>query len=390
MSALAIRQLRLSQFRNYTSLSLDLPSVGEAFAVVLTGDNGAGKTNLLEAVSLLVPGRGLRGAKVTDMPHIMRASDQDWGVASQVDGRQGPIRLGTGQDAVTAADPKATRRMVRIDGQLASAQTALADHMQMAWLTPAMDGLFREGSSERRRFVDRLAFAFDPSHAGRVTRYEKLLRERAKLLKDAREAGRTPDASWLDSLEAGLTETAVAIAAGRLALVERLNRVAATDLEPFPAADLALEGQPESWLAEGASSGAVEDRLRHAYAADRAQDAQMGGASVGPHRTDLLARHRAKDMPAHLCSTGEQKALLIAITMAHGRLVTAETGQAPILLLDEVAAHLDEARRHALFTRLATHRAQVWMTGTDANIFNSLGASATRITITGGNAQKDA
>jgi len=357
---------------------------------VLTGDNGAGKTNLLEAVSLLVPGRGLRGAKITDMPHINRAVDQDWGVASQVDGRQGPIRLGTGQDAVMAADPKATRRQVRIDGELAGAQTALADHMQMAWLTPAMDGLFREGSSERRRFVDRLAFAFDPSHAGRVTRYERLLRERAKLLKDAREAGRTPDASWLDSLEAGLTETAVAIAAGRLTLIERLNRVAATDLEPFPAADLALEGQPESWLAEGASSGAVEDRLRQAYAAGRAQDAQAGGASVGPHRTDLLARHRAKDMPAHLCSTGEQKALLIAITLAHGRLVTAETGQAPILLLDEVAAHLDEARRSALFTRLATHRAQVWMTGTDANIFNELGASATRITITGGNAQKDA
>ena len=390
MSALAIRRLQLTYFRNYESLALTLPAVNDAFAVVLTGDNGAGKTNLLEAVSMLVPGRGLRGAKIVDMPHLNRPADHDWGVASQADGRVGPIRLGTGQDAVTAADPKASRRHVRVDGETASAQTALAEHLHMAWLTPAMDGLFRDGASDRRRFMDRLVFAFDPSHAGRVTRYEKLLRERAKLLKDASETGQAPDPHWLDSIAAGLTEPAVAIAAGRLALVERLHRVAATDLEPFPAADLALDGQPEGWLAEGAPSGVVEDRLRAALAAGRSQDAQAGGASIGPHRTDLIAPHRGKQMPAHLCSTGEQKALLIAITLAHGRLATAETGQAPILLLDEVAAHLDEARRHALFERLAAHQAQVWMTGTDTNIFNGLGDAATRITITGGRAQKDA
>jgi len=384
---LAIHRLTLTQYRNYERLVLELDPAPAAFAVVLTGDNGAGKTNLLEAVSLLTAGRGLRGARIQDLPRVNRPQPGGWGIAAEAVGRLGEVRLGTGQDSAGEGN---NRRMVRINGEAVSAQTALANHLHMAWLTPAMDGLFREGASERRRFMDRLVFAFDASHAGRVTRYERLLRERAKLLRDAAETGRQADPVWLGGLEAGMAETASAIAAGRLALIERLNRVAATDLAPFPAADLTLDGQPEGWLAEGASAGDVEDRLADALKRTRSEDAQSGGAGIGPHRSDLVARHRERNMPAHLCSTGEQKALLIAITLAHGRLVRAETGHAPILLLDEVAAHLDEARRHALFDRLAAHGAQVWMTGTDANIFNPLGSSATRITITGGNAQKDA
>ncbi|MEM6902306.1 MAG: DNA replication/repair protein RecF [Pseudomonadota bacterium] len=384
MTALALHDLTLTNFRNYQSLRLELPACDQSFAVVLTGDNGAGKTNLLEAVSLLTAGRGLRGARLDDLPFINRPDGGAWGIAAGADGRLGPVRLGTGQEG-----PE-NKRQVRIDGETVSAQTRLADHLVMAWLTPAMDGLFREGSSERRRFVDRLTFAFDPSHAGRVTRYEKLLRERAKLLREGRETGTPPDATWLDSLEAGMAETAAAIAAGRLGLIERLNRVSTTALDPFPAADLALEGAPEQWLADGMAAGVAEDRLREALARSRTNDAQAGGAETGPHKTDLLARHRIKDMPAHLCSTGEQKALLLAITLAHARLVTAEIGHAPILLLDEVAAHLDEARRDALYDRLAAHGAQVWITGTDANIFNSLGDSATHFIIRDGAVQKGA
>ncbi|MBV6631643.1 MAG: DNA replication/repair protein RecF [Alphaproteobacteria bacterium] len=386
MTALALRDLTLTNFRNYQSLNLEFPASDDAFAVVLTGDNGAGKTNLLEAVSLLTAGRGLRGAKLNDLPHINRTPASAWGIAANADGRLGPVRLGTGQEGAAAEN----KRQVRIDGETVSAQTRLADHLVMAWLTPAMDGLFREGSSERRRFVDRLTFAFDPSHAGRVTRYEKLLRERAKLLREARENGTTPDATWLDSLEAGMAETATAISAGRLGLIERLNRVSATALDPFPAADLALEGAPERWLADGMAAGMAEDKLREALNRSRRADSEAGGAETGPHKTDLLARHRLKDMPAHLCSTGEQKALLLAITLAHARLVTAEIGHAPILLLDEVAAHLDEARREALYDRLAAHGAQVWITGTDANIFNALGNAATHLIIRDGAVQKGA
>jgi DNA replication and repair protein RecF len=385
---LAIRSLTLTNFRNYRRLALELPAAEDAFGIVLTGENGAGKTNLLEAVSLLVPGRGLRGARIEELPNLEAGAESAWGIAAEVDGRLGAVTIGTGQEA--GRDRSQNKRAVRIQRQPVTAQAALADHMVMAWLVPAMDGLFREGTSERRRFVDRLAFSFDAGHAGRLTRYEKLLRERSKLLKTAAEQGKEADAAWLDSLEAGMAETGTAIAAGRLALVERMNRVTSADLEPFPAADLELDGTPEKWLAEGLAAGEVEDRLRHALARSRRDDAQSGGAGAGPHRSDLLARHRGRNMPAHLCSTGEQKGLLLAMVLAHARLVKAEIGAAPVLLLDEVAAHLDQRRREALFKRLAGHGAQVWMTGTDANVFNILGSRAQYLKISGGTVQKGA
>lgn len=388
---LAVRHLRLTAFRNYPVLTLDLPPLTAAFAVVLSGENGAGKTNLLEAVSLLVPGRGLRQARLGDLrclnPGRDMVADGGWGVAAEVDGRLGPVLLGTGQESGTAS-VATNRREVRIERQPVSSQTALADHLAMAWLTPAMDGLFREGAAERRKFLDRLVFSFDPGHAGRITRYEKLLRERARLLREAAETGRTADAGWLDSLEAGMAETGTAIAAERLVLVERLNRVASADLAPFPAADLTLDGQPEAWLAEGMAAGAAEDRLRAILAASRATDAASGTTANGPQRSDLLAHHRQHAMPAGLCSTGEQKALLLSIVLAHARLVRAETGAAPILLLDEVAAHLDQRRREALFERLAAQDSQVWMTGTDQDVFAPLGAAASFLAIAHGTLQK--
>lgn len=371
--AVWIDRLIATDFRGYARAELCL----DGRPVVLTGPNGAGKTNLLEAVSFLAPGRGLRRARLSEVDR-RRSGAPDaprlggaWGVAAGVTTPAGRRELGTGRDAGEASE----RRLVRVDDVPARSQQALAEALSIVWLTPAMDGLFRDGPSGRRRFLDRLVYAFDPAHAGRVAAYEQRLRERARLLK----AG-PRDAAWLSALEEGMAGHGVAIAAARRDLVARLHSVCETADGAFPAAEPALLGAVESWLDEGPAL-AAEDRLRAELAEARGVDAEAGGAGVGPHRSDLLVRHRARGVPAAQCSTGEQKALLVGLLLAHVRLLTTLRGSVPLLLLDEVAAHLDQARRAALYETILALGAQVWMTGTDAAAFAPLEGAAQRFRI---------
>lgn len=362
----AVTRLRVTDFRNYRRAGLD-PAPRP---VVLTGPNGAGKTNLLEAVSLLAPGRGLRGAQLAEPDRREEADDPDapagrpWAVAARVEGPFGPVDLGTGREP--AEGGRAERRAVRVDGQPAKSQQALGEHVSVVWLTPQMDRLFLDGSSARRRFLDRLIYGFDPAHAGRVNAYEQALRQRARLLKEG-----GADGAWLSALEAQMIERGVAIAAARRDMADRLDRACRQAEGPFPGARVGLDGALDQWLAEG-SALAAEERFADALKRSRPRDADTGGAGVGPHRTDLAVRHAAKGLPADQCSTGEQKALLTAIVLAHARLQAAEKGAAPILLLDEVAAHLDSERRAALFGRLLDLGLQAWITGTDRTAFEGL------------------
>lgn len=346
---LAVNTISLTRFRNHaaTSLEVDRP------VAVLTGANGSGKTNLLEAISFLSPGRGMRRAKLSEIDRVGDAGA--WAVSASVQGKLGEARIGTGRDASVEGE----RRIVRIDGAPARSQSALGDHLTVSWLTPAMDRLFTESASGRRRFLDRLVYAFDGEHAGRVSGYEHAWRERNRLIKDGRR-----EAAWYAALEETLAETGVAIAAARAALIARLNRICAATREPFPAAELALDGEIDRWLV-GAPALEVEDRLRATLAAARfgPQEAE------GPHRTDLAVTHVGKAMPAAQCSTGEQKALLVGIVLAHARLQAIDEHAAPILLLDEVAAHLDDRRRAALFEAVFDLGGQAWLTGTDVSTF---------------------
>lgn len=366
-AALAVRRLVLTDFRNYRSLRLEV-SEGP---VVLAGDNGAGKTNLLEAVSLLTPGRGLRHARAVDLAR--QGGPGGWAVAASVASTVGPVELGSGCPA------GADRRTVRINGAPAGAQADLGDYLSAVWLTPAMNQLFGDGAAGRRRFLDRLVVAFDPAHSGRIWSYEQALRQRARLLKE-RGANSRADAAWLDALEAQIAARGVSIAAARLDLVDRLARVAAEGFGPFPGAHVAVEGDVEAALRQS-SAVQAEDRFREALAAARPEDSVAGGAATGPHRSDLSVRHIAKGLPAERCSTGEQKALLVALVLAHARLTASERGAAPILLLDEVAAHLDEGRRAALFEAVLGLGCQAWMTGTDAAVFGALAGRVQRLRV---------
>ena len=346
---LAVNSISLTRFRNHaaTSLEIDRP------VAVLTGANGSGKTNLLEAVSFLSPGRGMRRAKLSEIDRVGDAGA--WAVSASVTGKLGDARIGTGRDASVDGE----RRIVRIDGAPARSQSSLGDHLTVSWLTPAMDRLFTESASGRRRFLDRLVYAFDGEHAGRVNGYEHAWRERNRLIRDGRR-----EAAWYAALEETLAETGVAIAAARATLVARLNRICAATRDPFPAAELALDGEIDRWLV-GTPALEVEDRLRATLAAARfgPQEAE------GPHRTDLAVTHVSKAMPAGQCSTGEQKALLVGIVLAHARLQAIDEHAAPILLLDEVAAHLDDRRRAALFEAVFDLGGQAWLTGTDLSTF---------------------
>ncbi|MCB9987771.1 MAG: DNA replication/repair protein RecF [Rhodospirillales bacterium] len=357
-----VRDLSLTNFRCYDDAVLrDLP----AGPVVLYGANGAGKTNVLEALSLLAPGRGLRGAKVSEIQS--RGRSHSWAVAADVETAYGFIKIGTG------ADPdKDNKRLIRINGVPAKAQSALAEYVAAVWLTPQMDRLFLDGASERRRFLDRLVFAFDPGHSGRTTRYENALRQRSKLLQDERGF----DPHWVDALEATMAETGTALAAARLHFVERLQEACdRDDGTAFPHARLFVKGTVEELLAR-APALEVEDMFKYQLRQSRELDAMSGGAATGPHKTDLAVRFTVKDMPAAQCSTGEQKALLIGITLAHSRLIAAERGGPPLLLLDEVAAHLDDYRRAALYDVLLAMGGQVWLTGTDEGLFRHLDGRA--------------
>jgi len=360
-----VARLNLTDFRCYRALRLDL----DASPVVLTGPNGAGKTNLLEALSFLAPGRGLRRAKLGEVDRRgADAGSGPWAVAAVLETAQGRVHIGTGREPADS-ERMSERRTVRIDGRPTRGQKDLAEHVAIVWLTPELDRLFLDGSSGRRRFVDRVVYGFHPEHASEVQAYETVMRERSRLLSEG-----TADTGWLDALEDGMARHGVAIAAARAAVVRRLDAAAnarAQQASPFPAARLALSGEVDAALAT-MPAVAVEDSARAALRASRAHDAGHGGAAWGPHRSELLVRYAAKDCPARDCSTGEQKALLLSVTLAVARELAAERGCAPLLLLDEVVAHLDGARRAALFDEIMSLGAQAWLTGTDDELFAGL------------------
>lgn len=367
-----LSRLVLTDFRNHADIVLT-PAPG---FVVLTGDNGAGKTNVLEAISLLAPGRGLRRASLAEMAR--NNGSGGFGVAARLNVPQGTKTAeiaSSGQasgaraaippagqvDLATGIEPSApNRRIVRINGAPVPA-TALTAWLTVLWLTPAMDRLFVEGPAERRRFLDRLVLALVPAHATHTTRYEAAMRARNHLLAETRDSGRAPDGQWLSALEAQMAEHGAAIDGARRHAINAL--AAAIGAEPegaFARATLALDSR-ESTIAD----------LAQALAASRRRDAAAGRTLIGPHRSDLVVNHHAKNQPAASCSTGEQKALLLGIVLAHATLVAARTGHTPILLLDEVAAHLDPRRRAVLFERLADH-AQTWLTGTERAPFDAI------------------
>lgn len=363
--ATAVTRLTVSNFRCYDFQRLDL----SPDPVVLVGSNGAGKTNLLEAVSLLAPGRGMRRAKAEELARRDDGQTEDsqrpWGVAATVRCKGGPVEIGTGREQKGTSGTR-ERRVVRIGGEKARSQSALADYVDVVWLTPQMDRLFLDGAQARRRFLDRLVYGFDPSHATRMSGYEQAMRERARLLKSDRR-----DDRWLSALEDQMASRAVAVAAARKDIGNRLNILAVEGYGPFPGASLAPKGLIEDWL-EGESALGVEDRFRTFLAENRGLDAKIGGAKDGVHKSDLLVTHVPKDQPADLCSTGEQKALLIGLVLANSRALALDRGRIPLLLLDEVGAHLDELRRNALFEALLDLGIQAWLTGTDAAFFEPL------------------
>lgn len=353
---MAVARLTLTDFRSYADATMDTaPGL-----IVLTGENGAGKTNVLEALSLLSPGRGLRGAALSEMARD--PGPGNFAVAARLaDGTD----IGTG---TLAASPE--RRQVRINGAAASAN-AMAEWLALLWLSPAMDRLFTDSPGGRRRFLDRLVLALEPTHASHAARYEAAMRSRNKLLNDTERA----DPAWLDALEAAMGEHGAAIAEARTRALSGLQQQLSRQPDgPFARAILVLEG----WVPDNARP--LADTLR----TSRSQDAAAGRTLAGPHRNDLAVVHAGKDQPATRCSTGEQKALLLSITLAHADLVADQRGQRPILLLDEVAAHLDPGRRAALFDRLADAGGQVWMTGTEPALFADAPKETQRLTVAGG------
>lgn len=356
-----VQHLRLKAFRNIADLELDLG--GEAVPVVLHGANGAGKTNLLEAVSLLAPGRGLRRARLDSLD---RDSDppRPFRIEATIATADGPVDLATGRDA--AAD----RRWLDIMGESRRGLAPLAEIAAIAWLTPAMDRLFLDAASERRRFLDRLVQAVYPEHARQLAIFERAMRERSLLLRQG-----PRDAAWLRLLEARMAGSGVAVAAGRRELVQGLNALLAEPDPHLPSMRLDLEGSVETWLAEGAAIDA-EERLAAGLEAVRDQDALTGGAGVGPHRSDLAATDLATGEPAPRVSTGRQKAMLIAIVLAEARLRQRVAGTPPILLLDETMAHLDPERRSGLAQRLLAQGGQVFLTGTERRLFAAFAGRA--------------
>src|SRR4051812_35806998 len=363
MTPSRIHRLTLTHFRNYRGASLN----ASRDMVALVGPNGAGKTNCIEAISFLSPGRGLRRATPEDVAD--NQGDGSWAVSAEVEGALGLATLGTGIDAPAGEDSATTRRC-RIDREPVGSATAFADHLRLVWLTPSMDGLFMGAASERRRFFDRLVLAIDPQHSSRVSALERSLRSRNRLLEV-----RNYDDHWCDAIERETAELAVAVAAMRGQTVTKLagELRARGQASAFPSAEIALDGWIENALIEEPAT-AVEDRYRDILRASRARDAAAGRTLDGPHLTDLQVIYAPKNMPARDASTGEQKALLIGLVLAHANLVAEMTGITPLLLLDEVIAHLDPNRRIALFDELTKLGAQVWMTGADPAAFADVGS----------------
>jgi DNA replication and repair protein RecF len=363
MTAAFIRRLTLTNFRSYHAAQVVLDRAGP---VVLTGANGAGKTNLIEAISLLAPGRGLRRATMEEL--AFTEGDGAWAVSAEIEGMLGLATLGTGIEPPVSEEAAPARRC-RIDRESVGSATAFADHLRVVWLTPAMDPLFNGPASERRRFLDRLVLAVDAQHSSRVAALERSLRSRNRLLEDS-----PGDSHWLDAIEHETAEVAVAVAAGRAETVNRLSAALAAaraQALEFPQAEIELQGWMEQLLPDHRAVE-IEDRYRALLKENRARDAAAGRTLDGPHLSDLVVHHASKNISATDASTGEQKALLIRLVLAHAGLIKQMTGFAPLLLLDEVVAHLDPARRAALYDALSSLGAQVWMTGADPAAFGDI------------------
>ncbi|MEL6204990.1 MAG: DNA replication/repair protein RecF [Pseudomonadota bacterium] len=357
MPGLAVTSLRLAQFRSHAKLALEV----DGRPIAIHGPNGAGKTNLLEAVSLLSPGRGLRRAGPEDLAR--RAAGVGWRVDAEL------MSLGRAHEIETGAEPGASRT-VRIDGKSAP-QIALGRLARVVWLVPAMDRLWTEAAEGRRRFLDRLVMSFEPRHGEAVLAYEKAMRERNRLLRDE-----VRDSRWYDALEARMAQSGAEIVANRDGALDRIAAAQVGAVTAFPAATLAIEGP------DGLGAPTDADDLAEALASGRGRDMAAGRTLVGPHRADLTAIYTEKDVPAAQCSTGEQKALLLSLVLSNARALAEDFGAAPILLLDEVAAHLDADRRAALYDEVVGLGAQAWLTGTGPELFEALGDRAQRLTVT--------
>lgn len=368
-----VRRVVLGDFRCYAALDLSV----DAQMVALTGDNGAGKTNLMEALSLFTPGRGLRRAELSAMARVGGAGG--FAVSVEVETADGLTQLGTGLEPSDGYG--AGSRKYRIDRVPVASPRAFSDHLRLVWLTPAMDGLFAGAAGDRRRFLDRLVLSVDADHGARVSALERALRNRNRLLEDRR-----PDPVWLDAAEHEVAELGVAVAAARHETVARLAALIAAERDessPFPFAEVALVGDVEQ-LVVGRPALEAEETFRHWLREGRGRDAAAGRALIGPQTADLHVRHGPKGVEAALCSTGEQKALLVGLVLAQARLVSAMSGIAPLVLLDEIAAHFDPSRRAALFAALAGLGGQVWMTGADPLAFAAMPPGAAVFEVAGG------
>ena len=348
-----ITELALSNFRNYPSLQTEfLPGLN-----IITGHNGMGKTNLLEAISFLTPQRGLRGAKLEE---VALAGENNWAVVAEIDG----YKIATG------LEPGFKRRVVKIDDEKQNGANMLAEYLPCIWLTPQMDNIFLEARSERRQFFDRLIYNFDPEHSSRVAVYENAMRERLRLLKDGHS-----DEVWLSTLEKRMAEYGTAIAHARLEVIGYLNQALAKSATSFPTPLIEVAGKYEEMLANGEKALAVEDELLADLGASRGEDARIGRSSVGANKTDFIVTHKAKNMVANLCSTGEQKALLISIILGLAALIKQRKNKMPVILLDEVVAHLDETRRVELLEEITALGCQAFLTGTDRELFGEVEAN---------------
>ncbi|WP_262271394.1 DNA replication/repair protein RecF [Microvirga yunnanensis] len=373
VAASRIARLILQDFRTYASLDLTVSRP----LVALVGENGAGKTNVLEAISLFMPGRGLRRAELGEMAR--NEGPGSFAVSVTLDAPYGEHRLGTGVEP--QHEGSRASRVCRIDGMPASSLTAFAEYLRIVWLTPDLDALFRGPAGDRRRFLDRLVLAVDAEHGTRVNALERALRSRNRVLED-----NPDDRLWLDALEREVAELAIAVVAARRETVERLASLILETREeesPFPFATMGLEGELDALVATLPAVDA-EDRYRAILRDHRHRDRAAGRTLVGPQASDLLVRHGPKDIPANTASTGEQKALLIGLVLAHARLVASMSGIAPFVLLDEVAAHLDPRRRAGLYDALESLGGQVWMTGADPGLFAGLQGRADLLQVSAG------
>jgi DNA replication and repair protein RecF len=379
MTAPRVTRLRLTDFRSFPELDAEF----EPMLIALCGENGVGKTNLLEALSLLAPGRGLRRAPLAEMARI--GGSGRFSIVADLEGPLGPAVLGTGIEREQGS-PNPIRK-TRLNGAPAASSSVFSEHLRLVWMTPSLDGLFNGPPGERRRFVDRLVLAIDPGHASRAAALEQALRSRNRLLEEAR-----PDAQWLDAVERQIAELGIAIASARRETIERLAVLIVArreDKSPFPFAELALVGETDALIVEHSALEA-EDRMRKSLRDMRQRDRAAGRTLTGPQTSDLLVRHGPKGIEAARASTGEQKALLIGLVLAHAHLVAQMSGMAPLVLLDEVAAHLDPSRRQALFSVLTALGGQVFMTGADRALFSDLPGGAELFDVTPGHVSKAA